>query len=188
MRPGVHRFVEVKEVEVPVGRHRRPHRARLWISLCGAALIFAGLSAAAYAVIPAGRTPARLTVPPIVHATPGVQFTVGPVLSDPALGGPDDAQQTGDGAANFAANGSNPAAPTGQPMQAPAAGNAPQPVPQPSSSPSPGTSTNPQAMPHPTPDCPPSGHPGRGKKSPKPQVWVEGSVVVGSPKVEEQQG
>jgi hypothetical protein len=177
MSPGLHRYDPRLR---PVG-HRQA-RTPLWIPVwLPALLVILGAPLVVLAVFPASGVPGRLSLPPAVHATPGVR----PSVSEGVVAGESpvdqaDGQQRGDDPASRSTP--RPTS-TGiaDPPLAPAAGNEAQATPSPLSLPEP-TSPPPMAVPSPSltpgPTC--DRHPPHGKKSPRPQVVdVAGHSAVG---------
>jgi hypothetical protein len=172
MRPGLHRYDPQLR---PVG-HRQA-RTPLWIPWWVPALfVVAGASGVVLAVFPASGVPGRLSLPPAVHATPGVHPSVSEgVVAEPPVDQADDRQRGDDPASRSTPRPTS----TGiaDPPLAPAAGNPPEATPAPLSLPVP-TSPPPMAVPSPSPTPSPTcdQKPPHGKRSPKvPMVVVSDS-------------
>jgi hypothetical protein len=161
MRSAAHRYDPRLR---PVG-HRQA-RTPLWIPLwLPALLVILGAPLVVLAVFPASGVPGRLSLPPAVHATPGVRPSVseGVVAEPPVDQG--DGQGTGQGQrGDDPASRSTPRDVPGQPPTAPAASSPAQAAPAPLLLPVP-TSPPPMVVPSPTPS--PTG-PGCGRKPPHP--------------------
>jgi hypothetical protein len=172
MRPGLHRYDPRLR---PVG-HRQA-RTPLWIPLwLPALLVILGAPLVVLAVFPASGVPGRLSLPPAVHATPGVKPSVSEgVVAEPPVDQADGQGQRGDDQASR----STPRPMTtstglADPPLAPAAGNPTEATPSPLSLPVP-TSPPPMAVPGPTPS--PTG-PGCGRKPPHPTKSPRVHVVA----------
>jgi hypothetical protein len=160
MRPGLHRYDPRLR---PVG-HRQA-RTPLWIPLwLPALLVILGAPLVVLAVFPASGVPGRLSLPPAVHATPGVRPSVSEgVVAEPPVDQA-DGQQRGDDQASRSTP--RPTS-TGiaDPPLGPAAGNPPDPTPNPLLLPVPTSPPPKVVVPGPTPS--PTG-PGCGRKPPHP--------------------